>query len=161
MTGEGKAGVAEIQSGLEAYRATGAGLMCPYFLGLQADALRRVSRIGDGLVAVNEALELVEVGQIRFYEPELHCVRAELLEAAGAPAAERIASLRQALANAGTQDSRTHELRALTALCRELTDTTERAWAMDRLREVLTGFSESHMSKQMIKAQSILASAGS
>ena len=160
MTGESTAGVEEARSGLEAYRATGAGLMGPYFLGLQADTLRRVGRIGEGLAAVNEALELSEAGHIRFYEPELHCVRAELLGAAGAPAEERIACMRQALAKAGAQASHSHELRALTALCRELTDSTERAWALNRLREVFAGFSEGHASKPMIEARAVLDSAG-
>jgi adenylate cyclase len=161
MTGEGIAGAEEIQSGREAYRATGAGLMCPYFLGLQADALRRVGRFGEGLAAVDEALELSEAGHIRFYEPELHCVRAELLGAAGASADERIACLRQALAEADAQAARSHELRALTALCRELKGSREQAGALDRLREVLARFSEGHTSKPLIEARAVLDSAAS
>jgi predicted ATPase len=159
MTGEVTGGVEEVRSGLEAYRETGASLMCPYFLCLQAEALGQVGRIGDGLAAVNEALELSEAGHIRFYEPELHRIRAQLLGAAGASADERIASLQQALAKADAQASRFLELRALTSLCRELVDSTERALALDRLREVLAGFSEEHASKPLIEARAVLDSA--
>jgi predicted ATPase len=158
MTGEGTGGVEEVRSGLEAYRATEAGLMCPYFLGLQAEALGRVGRIGDGLAAVDEALELSEAGHIRFYEPELHRIRAELLGAAGASADERIACLQQALTKADAQASRSLELRALTTLCRELVDSRERALALDRLRGVLAGFREEHTSKPMIEARALLDS---
>jgi class 3 adenylate cyclase/tetratricopeptide (TPR) repeat protein len=158
MTGEGIGGVEETRSGLEAYRATGAGLMCPYFLGLQADALGRVGRIGDGLAAVDEALKLSEAGDIRFYEPELHRIRAELLGAAGASADERIACLQQARTKAAAQASRSLELQALTTLCRVLVDSRERALALDRLREVLAGFSEEHASKPLIEARAVLDS---
>ena len=161
MAGEGAAGVREVESGLEAYRATGAGLMCPYFLALQAGSLGRIGRIGDGLAAVDEALELVEAGHIRFYEPELHCIRAELLGAAGAPPDERVACLWQALATADEQASRALELRALTALCRELTDSKEREQALHRLRAAVAGFREGLGSKPIIEARAILEAASS
>ena len=39
-TGHALEGTARIEDGLDAYRATGAGLFVPYFLGLLATALR-------------------------------------------------------------------------------------------------------------------------
>jgi predicted ATPase len=154
--GQWEAGVEEVRSGLEAYRATGAGLMRPYFLCLLADALRRVGSHGDGLAAIDEALTLADVGDIRFYEPELHCVRAELLSSAGASIDARLACLQQALATASAQQSRALELRVLTALCREDTSSRERAWALDRLREVLDGFAGVDSSKLVAEGRAVL-----
>ena len=161
VTGEGVAGLEEIGSGAAAYRATGAGLMRPYFLGLHADALGRLGRIEAGRAAVDEGLELARAGEIRFWEPELHRLRAQLLAAAGAPLDERIACLERALAQASQQGSRALELRAASALCRELTDPGARAKALDRLRAVVAGFSEGLASRPLVDARAILDAASS
>jgi len=156
-TGE-RAGLEELRSGLRAYRATGAGLMCPYFLGLESEALGRLGLIAEGLSAVDQALMLAGSGDIRFYKPELHAVRADLLRAKGAPSKQRTACLQQALAEAKQQDSRAHQLRALIGLSRELTDVSDRAQALDQLREVLAGFGPGDSCKAIFEARSILDS---
>ncbi len=155
------AGLQEIETGLVAYRATGSALMCPYFLGLQADACGRLGRIGDGLAAVDEALTLAQDRQIRFYEPELHRLKAELLALAGAPEFQRVECLRQGLTLAHRQGSRSLELRAATTLCRHLTDPTEQARALDQLRTLVTGFDKGPEGKAMTaEARAILESSG-
>ena len=161
MTDEKAAGLAEIQSGIQAYRETGAGLMRPYFLGLQAEALQRVGHWGDGLAAVNEALELSEANHIRFYEPELYCLRAELLGSSDALAEERVACLREALAKAEAQSSRAFVVRALTVLSKELSDPQERSWTLDKLREILAEYGRGQAIKLLIDAQAIVNSARS
>ena len=154
------AGVQEIETGLMDYRRTGSAQMCPYFLGLQADALGRLGRLSDGLAAVDEALALAQDCQIRFYEPEFYRLKAELLARGGAPVHECVAFLWRAMALADQQGSRSLELRAAIALCRHLTDPTERAPALHRLSALVTGINEGPASKAMTaEARTILKSA--
>ena len=154
------AGLQEIETGLVAYRATGSALMRPYFLGLQADACSRLGRIGDGLAAVDEALTLAQDREIRFYEPELHRLKAVLLALAGAPAFQSVECLRRGLTLAHRQGSRSLELRAAATLCRHLTDPTEQAQALDQLRALVTGFGKGPESRAMTaEARAILESA--
>ncbi len=49
--GEADTGLGECRAGLAAYEATGAGLMCPYFLGLEAEALGATGRPQDAQAA--------------------------------------------------------------------------------------------------------------
>jgi len=79
-----------------------------------------------------------------------------LLRAAEAPTDERVACLRQAFATASMQGSRSLELRALTALYQELSDPDERTRTLEKLRELLAGFSEGHGSKPLLEAQALL-----
>jgi len=48
-----------MQQGLTAWRATGAEVLHSYFLGLLADAYRKVGQCREGVHAVDEALIVV------------------------------------------------------------------------------------------------------
>ncbi len=104
-------GLEECRRGLDTYRATGAGLMVPYFSGLLAEACGSTGRLELGLEVLGQARADAEAGGIRFYLPFLHQLRAELLEASGAAEAAVIAALQQALGEAGAQGSRRIERR--------------------------------------------------
>src|SRR5262249_24376880 len=58
--GRGEEGVAEMQSGLAAYREHGAGFGVPTFLGILAAAYQELGRAKDGLQAIAEAPALAE-----------------------------------------------------------------------------------------------------
>ena len=112
-------GLAEMQQGLADYRATGAEMWSPYFLGLLADASRRGDRAQEGLGFVDDALTQIQHTGGRWIEAELHRVRGELLLAGSEPdQQEAELCFQQALALARDQNARLWELQAATSLAR-------------------------------------------
>ena len=105
--------------GLDAYRATGAGLALPYYLGLIGDAYLQTGHPEKATVVLDEALAIAERND------EL-CQKAELLRLKGEVA--RLATpddgveaeeyFRRAIATAQSQSSKAWELRATTSLAR-------------------------------------------
>jgi predicted ATPase/DNA-binding winged helix-turn-helix (wHTH) protein len=84
LEGDGD-GVDLIRAGLDAHRATGAGLDRPYFLALLAEAVWATRQPERALRAVDEALEILGDARAFFWEPELHRLRGALiLDAYGA-----------------------------------------------------------------------------
>jgi predicted ATPase len=77
--GRNEEGIALIQEGLAASRATGAELWRPSFLCLLAEACRETGRLDDGLSALTEALAAADEHKNRPYEAEMHRVKGELL----------------------------------------------------------------------------------
>ena len=79
MGGSIEEAISRMRWGLATKRATGAEIKVPYYLGLLAEAHRRANRIADGISLLNEALELVERTDERWYEAELYRLMAEAL----------------------------------------------------------------------------------
>ena len=150
--------VGEIHAGVLAYRETGAQLMCPYFLGLQAEALLSTDRIVAGLDIVNEAVQLSETGNIRFYAPELYRIKVQLLRKAGSPVSEQSESLEQAVEEARTQGSRIFELRALKGLYRIRATQDQRGYISDRMRVLLSQVSVSVRDETVDEVNSLIES---
>jgi predicted ATPase len=69
--GWGHEGIARIQQGIAAFRATGAELYRPYFLALLAEAHRKAEQVEKGLAVLAEALAVLDKTGERFYEAEL------------------------------------------------------------------------------------------
>ncbi len=76
--GQEDGGLAQLREGIALWTAGGAVVQRPLLHGLLADALARTGDAYGALCALAEALEWVEHGE-RWYEPELHRMRAELL----------------------------------------------------------------------------------
>jgi class 3 adenylate cyclase/predicted ATPase len=72
-------GIAKIQEGLAATRATGAELVSAYFLCLLAEARMDTGHFDDALSALTEALAAADENEDRFYEAETHRLKGELL----------------------------------------------------------------------------------
>jgi predicted ATPase len=111
-------GAERIQQGLAVYRAIGAELGRPTFLGFLAEVCHRLGRPEQGLAAVAEALELGSRTGLHYWDAELHRLRGTLLVAAGGGRAEHEAdsSFREALAIARRQQARALELRVAMSL---------------------------------------------
>src|SRR5262249_39107489 len=108
-----------LQKGLSAFRATGAGVRVPYYLGILGDAYMQAERFAEALQMLDEALAVAEKNDDRFQEAELQRLKGELLLAEWpdqAASAERC--FQQALATARRQQSRAWELRATISLAR-------------------------------------------
>ncbi|MGE0827207.1 MAG: AAA family ATPase [Candidatus Binatia bacterium] len=138
--GQGQEGIEQIQQGVAAFRATGAELYRPYFLGLLAEAYGKVAQAGEGLALLTEALAVVERTDERFYEAELWRIKGELTLAqenqkstlnsqkarreigphplVPSPQAEAEACFLKAIAIARQQQAKSLELRAVMSLAR-------------------------------------------
>jgi predicted ATPase len=117
--GQVQEGLEQIQQGLTAWRATGAEQARSYFLALLAEAHGAMGSPAAGLMALTEALTLVDNTGERWYEPELHRLKGELLLQQSANRyAEALACFEQALDVARSLKAKSWELRAATSLAR-------------------------------------------
>jgi predicted ATPase len=117
--GQGDEGIAEARESLAAYEATGALLCRSALLGLLADAYLAAELPEEGLAAVDDALAGLPMREERWWEPELHRLRGELLRMTAAPGAgEAEASLERAVEVAHRQGARSWELRAAGSLAK-------------------------------------------
>lgn len=86
-SGEGRA---ELEEGIERYRATGAAMDLPYFLALLADVAIRANDTSAASTALDEAVALVAERPSYFYLPELKRLRGLVCLAAGDLDAARV-----------------------------------------------------------------------
>jgi class 3 adenylate cyclase/predicted ATPase len=141
--GQPEEGISRMQQGLEGWRATGAEAFRPYFLALLAEGHAKAGRMQEGLIALTEALDLMDASKQCFWAAELHRLRGEfLLLRSPASLAESEACLSQALATARKQSARSLELRAATSLARLWRDQGKRAEARDLLAPIYGWFAE-------------------
>ena len=129
--GRNEEGIAQIQEGLAALRATGAELLRPYHLCLLAEAYMETGRLDDGLSALTEALAAADENENRNYEAETHRLKGELLlRQDDSNTAEAQNCFQRAIEIARKQSAKSWELRATTSLARLLAnraDATRRA----------------------------------
>jgi class 3 adenylate cyclase/predicted ATPase len=85
--GQPTSGLNQLRRGLDAYRALGSGLACPWFLALLAETYHQLGRFVEGLHALDEAVATAERSGERFYLAELLRMRGELTLANNGPAA--------------------------------------------------------------------------
>jgi predicted ATPase len=148
--------ISRMRWGLATKRATGAEIKVPYYLGLLAEAHRRANRIADGMSLLNEALELVERTDERWYEAELYRLMAEaLITKSDRHDAERW--LCRALRTAQKQGARLWELRAATSAARLWRDQGKRTDARDLLAPIYRCFTEGFDTRDLKEAAALLA----
>jgi predicted ATPase len=117
--GHAAEGVAQMQQGLAAYRATGSALLQPYFLALLSEAYQRAGQAEAGLTVLAEALRLADHTGERWYQAELYRLKGELLlDLTTEYYAEAALCLQQACAIAHHQQATSLELRATMSLAR-------------------------------------------
>jgi hypothetical protein len=80
-------------------------LAMPYYLALKAEALHLTDRTSEALEAIEEAEELVERYEERWWSAELHRLRGVFLMTIGADKTHIEASLRKAISTAKEQKS--------------------------------------------------------
>ena len=104
--------------GLKAFRATGAGLRIPYYLGMLGEAYTQAGRFDEARQVLEEALVTAEKNDDRFQEAELHRLVGELYLAEANDEAAAEERFHTAIATARRQQSKAWELRATTSLAR-------------------------------------------
>jgi predicted ATPase len=155
--GRNEEGIAQIQEGLAAYRATGAELWRPCYLCLFAEACMETGRLDDGLSALTEALAAVDENEIRFYEAETHRLKGELLlKQDDSNAAEAQGCFQRAIEIARNQSAKSWELRATMSLARLLRDTGRRDAARAMLGEIYGWFTEGFDTADLKDANALL-----
>ncbi len=112
-------GIAEIRKGIDGWEAIEARAMLPSFLLMAAEGAALAGRLGEGLKAVEEGIDLIARTGERVWEPELHRQRGELLMGqSGHPSPEAELCFRRAIEVAQNQNAKSPELRATTSLAR-------------------------------------------
>jgi predicted ATPase len=154
------AGLTRLGSAIGSFKETGARLRLPYYLALLADAHLRAGEADAGLGVVEEALAHSRDTNERWWDAELHRLRAELLLRSGAEAAEAEAALRRALEIARSQEARSLELRAAQALAGLWAASGRIAEARDLLAPVYSSFTEGLGTPDLEAARALLSSLG-
>jgi predicted ATPase len=155
--GQPQEGLAQIQQGLTAWRATGAETLRPYFLALLAEAYGAMGQPETGMTALTEALMLVEKTGERWYEPELYRLKGTLLlQRSGDHHAEAQGCFQQALAVARCQQAKSWELRAGMSLSRLWQQHGKRTEACELLAPIYDWFTEGFDTADLQEARALL-----
>jgi serine/threonine protein kinase len=112
VSGDTAQGIAWIEQAIRDYRASGAVLGLPIFLGRKAEALYLADRTSEALEAINEAEVLAERLENRDYCARMHCLRGMFLATLGADETQIEASFCEAIRIAKEQKSVSLQKRA-------------------------------------------------
>ena len=144
-------------SGLDAYRATGAGLSLPYYLSLLGEALMQADRLDDAEQMFDEGLAIAERHDELCQRAELYRLKGELALLTDAPANGQAEGLfSEAIATAKRQRSRAWELRATTSLARLYLRTGRRQEGREMLSGIYDQFAEGFDRPDLLAARALL-----
>jgi predicted ATPase len=156
--GQLQAGIAHMQQGWAAYRATGANVRQPMYLAPLAEAYGQAGQVDEGLQVLAEALVYVEQAGERWWEAELHRLKGELLLIQSSDnRAEAASCFQQALTLARHQQAKSWELRAATSLARLWRQQGKHADAYELLAPVYGWFTEGFDTADLQDARALLA----
>jgi class 3 adenylate cyclase/predicted ATPase len=160
-SGEGEAGIAEMQQAMVELAAIGTGLGAPMILALLAEGLRKVGRHDDALGALGLAIAPAEQQGQHFYDAELHRLRAQILLDADRGAVEEAEALfGQSLKIARRQEAKAFELRAATSLARLWQRQGKRDAARALLAPLYAWFTEGFGTRDLQDARALLEDLG-
>jgi predicted ATPase len=143
--------------GVDAFRATGAEVRVPSYLGLLGDAYTKSARFDDAHRALDEGLAVAEKNDDRCHEAELHRLKGELLLAESSDqtaAAEDC--FRRANETALRQQSKGWELRATMSLARLWQRQGRRDDARAALAAVYSTYTEGFTTPDLVEAEALL-----
>jgi predicted ATPase len=157
-------GTVQMQRGLNAYSTTSNELIKSYMLAGLSEGYAKAGQTEPGLTLLAEALALVNKGDSRLWEAELHRLKGELLlmqsrDKERAPTdqiAEVEACFSQAIAVARQQQAKSLELRATTSLCRLWQAQGKQAEAHAMLAAIYGWFTEGFDTVDLIEAKTLL-----
>jgi predicted ATPase len=170
--GQAEDGIKQIRQGMAASRATGTELWRPYRLALLAEAYGKTGQGEDGLIALAEALDLVNKTGERMYEAELYRLKGTLTLQSQAglgqvsdksqtsqdkSEAEAEACFHKAIEIAHKQQAKSLELRAVMSLSRLWRQQGKREEAYQLLAEIYGWFTEGFDTKDLQEAKALLA----
>ncbi len=157
LQGRREEGLRLLIKGFDAFRATGAEVRVPSYLGLLGDAYTQSARFDDAHRALDEGLAVAEKNDDRCHEAELHRLKGELLLAESpdqAAAAEDC--FRRATETAQRQGSKGWELRATMSLARLWQRQGRRDDAHASLAAVYSSYTEGFTTPDLVEAGALL-----
>jgi tetratricopeptide (TPR) repeat protein len=144
--------------GYRAFRATGAEVRVPTYLGILGDAYTQSGSFEDAHRALDEALAVAEKNDDRCHEAELYRLKGELLLAGSADEAAAEGCFRQAVETARRQQSRAWQLRATVSLARLWRRQGRRDEARAALAAVHGAYTEGFTTPDLVDAAALLES---
>ena len=150
-------GIARMQRALADFRAGGSLNMTSCFLSLIAQSQSGFGYHHEALVAIDEALMVIEETGQRTFEAEVHRINGELLLTRNSSSTARAEeSFRTAIEIARHQKAKSWELRATTSLARMLRDSNRRDEARGMLGEIYNWFTEGFDTADLKEAKELL-----
>jgi adenylate cyclase len=152
--GAGESRLAEMRRGLAIVRGQGNVWFLPSLEAALAEGETRAGETDAGLRRLDDALAELEATEQRWYEAEMHRIRAEILlkrDPADTAAAEQ--SLKAAIAIAQSQKARSFELRAALSLAKLHRSTGLDADAHALLARAVGGFPKKEQFPELAEAQ--------
>ncbi|HET9353156.1 MAG TPA: winged helix-turn-helix domain-containing protein [Sphingomicrobium sp.] len=152
-------GVAEMQAGLDALRASGRGFWMLDTVAELASGLGRAGRIEEAMALVDESSSTADSTDEKWIRPDFWRIRGELLrrKEAGAPSDRADSWFYRALEDARRQGALFLELRAATSLAKSLRDQGRPDEAAAALRPVYDRFTEGLELPFLQSARTLLA----
>jgi predicted ATPase len=161
LQGRGEESLPLLLGGFTAFRATGAEVRVPSYLGMLGDAYTQLARFKDAHKVLDEALAVAKKNDNRCHEAELHRLRGELLLAESPDQlSDAEACFRRALETAQYQQSKGWELRATISLARLWQQQGRRGDAHTALAAVYETYTEGFTTPDLVDAKSLLESLG-
>jgi adenylate cyclase len=168
LTEQGKTreGIALILESLAELRLMGSEISRAHFLALLAEALHKDGRTEEAISAIHEAMEASDRSKERYYEPELHRLKGELLlaqfDSNGASndndyMSEAHDCFERAIQIARRQAAKSLELRAVMSQAKLLHREGKSAEAHASLRDVYDWFTEGFETSDLKSAKNLLA----
>ena len=158
LRGESEAGLAEMRRGIAIFRQQGMVYIVPSFEAALAEAEAGAGEVAAALRRLDDALAGLEATENRWYDAEIHRIRAGILlkrDPADTAAAEQ--SLQAAIAIAQSQKARSFELRAALSLAKLYRGTNRDADAHPVLAPAVEGFPPTQQFPELTEAQTLLA----
>ena len=146
-----------LNSGIAAWRSTGATVLVPLFLSYLARAYAELGQFDDAWRCIGEAMTVAETTKERWFETQVHRVAGEIALLSPEPdAAKAEAYFEHALAVARGQQTKSLELRAATSMARLWRDQGRRNDARELLAPVYGWFTEGFDTRDLKEAKALL-----
>jgi tetratricopeptide (TPR) repeat protein len=142
--------------GLDAYRATGAGLALPYYLSILGDAYLQAGRADDARDVLDEGLAIAEQSDELCQKAELYRLKGDLALGTGSQNGNAEEHFRRAIGTARDQLSKAWELRATTSLARLFQQTGRRDEARQMLSDTYSRYTEGFDTPDLKCARALL-----
>jgi predicted ATPase len=157
LQGDAAIGVAQLAQGWEAVQQTGLQLYRPYVLALLAEAYGQAGQPEAGLTCLAEAVRLMEVTEVRWWEAKVYRLQGECLLRLPMPdVPQATACLHQSLDVARRQQARALVLRAALRLSRLWQQQGQGAEARQLLAAVYGWFTEGFDTADLQDAKALL-----
>jgi predicted ATPase len=157
MQGQGEEGMAQLHQGIDAWRATGASVIAPYYGTLLAEICDHLGHPEEGLQALAGVSALVEQQEERWWEAEIHRLRGVLLlRQTTTLQVEAETWLQRALDVARRQEAKSLELRAAMSLARLWQQQGKRGAARELLAPIYDWFTEGFDTADLQDAKTLL-----